>query len=776
LPGEPETQVGAFRTINIASACNEQLEMRFGEEGSWYGWLYGLKWRDGIPYYFLDPALNGGRACVKGECAKPGRINFKPAQHIFIVFGVAGEIVAPPTPIARIRLIERDTQSKEIGVTSFRKVDVNCDFPLRKFNAYAAMLSAPKGDSFNGVEVLEGRLFAVTTLSGDENLALSLREKFDADVQLATADAQRGRYPVAITELKDGPKWRQPEALYRVVMDVTPTEDMAQPVLRIPLDLNLLCEQVQAKPIQMPCVVRCLDHTGDQAEEVPAQLDLFKEGRGTLILLPENNLTSRDTRRYVIYFGGPLPSSGGETGVKIDEKSATVTSGKKGVKFAFSLSGEGDGPRLMDLRFDLNSDGKFDELNVLGKTGFSGGYGCLTSCYDPLFWLDFYAFQKELARARVVASGPVSNTIVAENLQLFGIGGPLEYKRTDGKSFPIGHKGTARWFFRTYTGRPYLDQWIEWQMGDADTGWTRSLQVRYGLANFDPNIAQTGGRPGEAAEAADICALAAPEEQQRLTPLTRYTKDGHVVEVSLAEPQQVGRYASNFWRTAPSAIGADVLKKSLAPPVVEIYALERKEGERVVSSPPKAARSEPVSTLDSPVIQPGPEPPLPGTLNWDSSFEKTKEYWNITNDAAWSRQAARTGKNGLLLEVNKEKKLPLVSTSERVNREMALEPNTTYKLTFWARCLSEKGFVLANLYWGPGYDFSQVKTELQPDGKWRRYEVDLPTGNFPLPPAPGQEEKKVFVQPSRIFPALRLWSRDIEQVVHVDDVCLTPKR
>ena len=768
-----ETPVENFRTVNIAPACNEVLEMRFGEPGTWYGWLYGPKWRDSIPYYFLDPSLNGGRACVKGDPARPPRIHFAPAQHLFAVFGVAGDAVAPPTPIARVRVVHEGGRPAEMDVTSYRRGDVNCDFPLRNFNTYVVMLSAPDNGRMEGLEVLDGRLFALTALSVDEKLAQVLRGRFDSDVKAALAEAQRGRYLVAYRDLQDGPEWLAPEASHRIVMDVAPAQDMKQPVLRVPLDLDLLCKQVQSKPLRAPFRVRCVDQTTNQAQDVPAQFDLFKDGRGTLVCLPPDEMKASAAKRYVVYFiPSASPSVEGKEAI-INNSAATVTSGKGGVQFTFNLQGEGDGPKLMDLRFDLNGDGRFDEPNVLGETGFSGGYGCLTSCYDPLFWFNFGAFQKEPARARIVHSGPASTTIVVENLQLFGIGGPLELKRTDGKTYPIGPKGAAQWFFRTYSNRPHLDQWVEWNIADADTGWTRPLQVRYGLAKFDPNVIGTGGRPGEPAESPDLCALGAAEEEQRVPPITRYTKDGHVIEVQLADVERVGRYASDFWRMSPSQLGADELKRSLLPPAVEVYALECKEGDRIVRRPPSPARGEPVSTVDGPIVQPGPEPPLPGALNWDTSFEKPKDYWGLSNDASWSRQAAHSGKQGALLEVNKEagKTLALISTSERVNREMALDPNTKYKLTLWARCTSEKGLLRADLYAGAGYDFNDAVTLLPGDGKWHRYEVELSTGAFPPPPPPG----KVFVQPSRIFPSLRLWCLNDDQVVHVDDVCLTPK-
>jgi hypothetical protein len=84
--------------------------------------------------------------------------------------------------------------------------------------------------------------------------------------------------------------------------------------------------------------------------------------------------------------------------------------------------------------------------------------------------------------------------------------------------------------------------------------------------------------------------------------------------------------------------------------------------------------------------------------------------------------------------------------------------------------MSEKGKLNTDLYWGPGYDFPGAVIDLPGDGKWHRYEVETRTGDYPPPPPEG----KVFVMPSRIFPRLRFWCMQMDQVVHLDDVCLTP--
>ncbi len=787
--------VGRFRTVGLAGACNERLEMRYRETDSWYGWIYGLRWRDRVPYYFLSPALAGGRVCVKGDAKAPPRIAFDRADHLFAVFGVhkvaaaarlrdeatrtsnpadaaRGRMrvpqIAPPASIGRLRLIGARGSRADVDVTQYRWVDVNCDLPVRTFNAYSAMLSLPNREPIVAVEVLAGRLVALTTLSGDPALAGQLRREFDVAARRAQAHGQQGRYAVAARKFPRELSWADADASHRLVLDVTPTHDVAQAVVRVSLDLRALAVQVAADPIAAPCRVRCFE----DGQEAPAQFDEFRAGRGTLIIVPHRALRANETRRFVLYFGSAASAAKGPR-VAVDASTAILDSGPRGVRCVFDLRGKGAGPRLMDVRFDLNGDGRFDESNVLGPTGFSGGYGSLTAVYDPYFWFDFAKFQTQPARARVVHAGPASATVVVDGLELFGCPGTEEVKlggRWEGKTFTVGRKGMARWFFRVYAGRPYVDQWVEWSMDAPNTHWTRELQVRYGLAKYDPSVRRQGSQPGTPAVAKEFCVVASHDEPGRSDARAVRTGDGHVIEVLLGKPQQAGRYASNPWRLSPVALGGDELVASLAPAAVGVYALEVRRRGRVVRRAPKPVKPALASTLDTPVVAPGSAPALPGTLNWDPSFEKTKQYWSLSRSAAWSNKAARTGRVGVRLEVNKDKgwSLALVSTARRVNREMALEPNAMYKLTFWARCTSEKGRLNANLYWGDGYDFPHVTVDLPGDGKWRRYEVELRTAAYP--PA----SREVFSRPPRIFPSLRLWCLGFEQTVDVDDVCLAP--
>jgi hypothetical protein len=87
-----------------------------------------------------------------------------------------------------------------------------------------------------------------------------------------------------------------------------------------------------------------------------------------------------------------------------------------------------------------------------------------------------------------------------------------------------------------------------------------------------------------------------------------------------------------------------------------------------------------------------------------------------------------------------------------------VEPNSTYRVAFWAKVLSGAGHVRSNFYDGPRYDFPQVPIDLTSDGEWHQYEVLLTTGEFPR----------------SAHPALRLWAIGGVQQVSIDDISVEP--
>ena len=143
---------------------------------------------------------------------------------------------------------------------------------------------------------------------------------------------------------------------------------------------------------------------------------------------------------------------------------------------------------------------------------------------------------------------------------------------------------------------------------------------------------------------------------------------------------------------------------------------------------------------------------LPGDILLNSSFEKEGEWWRLDNAQYYSKEA-HSGKKCALLSLPEGKGFSLIT-----NDSLKVEPNSRYKLSFYAKVLEGKGLLKANFYWNEKYDFEQIAIPLINDGEWHKYEVEVPTGFFP----------------SEIHPFFRLWAIGSPQVVLVDDVEVSP--
>lgn len=133
----------------------------------------------------------------------------------------------------------------------------------------------------------------------------------------------------------------------------------------------------------------------------------------------------------------------------------------------------------------------------------------------------------------------------------------------------------------------------------------------------------------------------------------------------------------------------------------------------------------------------------------DGSFEGT-EYWQLGGGAT-PDAAARTGQKSVRLEWKADRGPVVV-----VNDTFRLHPNSSYRVSFWAKTTSPGAAVRCNFYAGAAYDFPQTAIDLAPDGQWHQYETILPTGDFPW----------------GVRPALRFWVMDHPQVVWLDDVAV----
>jgi len=153
-----------------------------------------------------------------------------------------------------------------------------------------------------------------------------------------------------------------------------------------------------------------------------------------------------------------------------------------------------------------------------------------------------------------------------------------------------------------------------------------------------------------------------------------------------------------------------------------------------------------------------------GIINPDFSFEKQGEYWTFWGEARFFTDEAHSGKVCVELSIP-DGGLALVMTNYAGSMKLGVKPRKIYRVSFWAKCLSEKGNIMTNFY-DNNYDFKQISVPLIADGEWHRYEVEVPAGDFPV----AETRARVFTCIPPVLPGLRFWVLQKAQSVLLDDV------
>jgi len=154
----------------------------------------------------------------------------------------------------------------------------------------------------------------------------------------------------------------------------------------------------------------------------------------------------------------------------------------------------------------------------------------------------------------------------------------------------------------------------------------------------------------------------------------------------------------------------------------------------------------------------GPKQSVPGVTPAAGSgrlangdVERGTDFWQWS-DAEPVTGDAHSGDIAARLRLVKPEGYSLIANSSPL-----VLPETTYKLTFWARSNVPDLKLMANFYaLGGEYDFPQMVIPMTGDGVWHPYEISLTTGDF----SPG------------VRPALRIWLLGQVGDVLVDDVAL----
>ncbi|MCX7599895.1 MAG: hypothetical protein N2512_13670, partial [Armatimonadetes bacterium] len=136
------------------------------------------------------------------------------------------------------------------------------------------------------------------------------------------------------------------------------------------------------------------------------------------------------------------------------------------------------------------------------------------------------------------------------------------------------------------------------------------------------------------------------------------------------------------------------------------------------------------------------------------SFEAGGDDWALAG-AVLDETQAHTGKRSVKLYTVVPGGFSLAATSS-----VAPAPNSTYRVSFWARTETPNTYINLNFYSGERYDFKHVGVTPISDGQWHRYEIEVPTGDFP----------------PTVRPDLRIWVYHLPGPVWIDDVEVQPTR
>ncbi len=115
---------------------------------------------------------------------------------------------------------------------------------------------------------------------------------------------------------------------------------------------------------------------------------------------------------------------------------------------------------------------------------------------------------------------------------------------------------------------------------------------------------------------------------------------------------------------------------------------------------------------------------LPGGSLSDPGFERRGAGWQVQAPGEFARGEAHGGEGYAIIQRTEGMGPVVLQTASK-----RIVPNATYRLSFWARTTDRPMYVYTNVY-HPLHDAPAARLELNSDGAWHRYQVDLPSGDF----------------------------------------------
>jgi hypothetical protein len=590
---------GRFTFVDLTGQATVAVDDTWS--GAWGGLIPGRMDAANVSFCLIDPSANRGNGAV--SLAAGVTLALPDGRGPLVVVLGAPQALSGEAECARVRLTHADGSIAEVVLHPDDGIVVQQGMEWYAKSWWLRAFAVGQDGARLRAVTLNGPAL-LCALSVPTEPAVAAVTKLRAAVKQVQLQALRRRqrqayqlYQTATAQAPIEAAWWDERFPYRFLLRLDPVEaGRRDAIVRLKERFGVLLGQAGIAETLDPTTIRAVacDDQGHATGEIAAQFAArgALPGQGELLLRLPGAWTA--PRWLAVYFGTketPAPPAAAAATLTVQRDGSLLRCASSRARLAFQLAGEGAGPRLVELGFGTGP-------NLLAKAGWDEGFGHLCACQDGVTWYDFGALQSTAATADIVEHGPLALTVRIRNLEIYGAGQtvPIQGVGTDTRT-GAAIKGRADWSFRLYADDARIDSWIEYDITDPDTRWTRPLEVRYGLA--DSSGARTGDAEQTGAAYAvqgGLCLIGLDDEGEA-PALPYYTADdGAVLSVRFSRPAFPAVYRTDKWRALPAGLDAAAVAAEAAPTGIEQYAVEIRRAGRTERPTPQAPGTQAVDT------------------------------------------------------------------------------------------------------------------------------------------------------------------------------------
>lgn len=567
-----------FKMVNLYPFANTVLNNTW--QGEWGGLYTDRLFFRGIPYFIVEPELNQGKAAAGGDKEVIIPVD-EQVKSIFVFASTGGKI----GKIGEYEILYSSGKSEKVELKGGIEVRKGIKYLKKEWEIDMFGFFPPEFREVKSIRVPQGlTVFAITLQAGESERSRTTLKALNDYIEEKNAVQSHTNYQVPGEKSRIEADWWNKDWHYRFLVEIGSREyDRLDHIVRIKEDFGLVLKQIGVDDALDANSVRVVEYnpSGKIARQVLAQFDPGPaQDKGEILFIIPGRFKAGDKKLFYSYFDTMKNQKKLEKPsieYSFDNYSVTIDAKEKGVRMEFSIIPK-RGPRVDGIYFG-------GEDNLLGPSGYVGGYGTLTAVTDGQCWYNFGSLQEENAVPRVIHNGPLSLTLAISGIEAFGTP-PQKPSR----------KGDATWFFQFFKGEKRFDEWVNTSIR-SNPGWTRKLQVRYGLrewgsaGNFekgDFKYASTG----------NMVALPLQDFPDRVQVVTLFTTDGNVLQIELEKMEGTGEYYSDRWRILPADLTVEDYIGNVKMISINQFSAEVLEGNKPVKPDLKTVEVQPYNSRE----------------------------------------------------------------------------------------------------------------------------------------------------------------------------------